>query len=164
MEYVHFAINICSLMAFVFRSPWFVLHYWENFTFKFWDFHSSLVHLAVNVIIHLVHIVPSVLWRCWLGGRKGIRPVKNRVVGCWRGYLSGARCRLAYAQLIPLPLTVSCFSKVRLVLPFLYRLTRVVLDKRSLNGCVCCAPCLLSARSAKIITSLSDVRMLLNTS
>ena len=30
------------------------------------------------------------------GGRKGIRPVKNWVVGCWRGYLSGARCRLAY--------------------------------------------------------------------
>jgi len=30
-----------------------------------------------------------------LGGRKGIRPVKNRVVGYWRGYLSGARCRLA---------------------------------------------------------------------
>ena len=40
--------------------------------------------------------VPSVLWRCWLGGRKGIRPAKNWVVGCWRGYLSGARCRLAY--------------------------------------------------------------------
>jgi len=31
-----------------------------------------------------------------LGGRKGIRPVKNWVVGCWCGYLSGARCRLAY--------------------------------------------------------------------
>ena len=40
--------------------------------------------------------LPSVLWRCWLGGRKGIRPVKNRVVGCWHFYLSGARCRLAY--------------------------------------------------------------------
>ena len=40
--------------------------------------------------------VPSVLWRCWLGGRKGIRPVKNWVVRCWRGYLFGARCRLAY--------------------------------------------------------------------
>ena len=39
---------------------------------------------------------PSVLWRCWLGGRKGIWPVKNWVVGCWRGYLSGDRCRLAY--------------------------------------------------------------------
>ena len=40
--------------------------------------------------------LPSVLWRCWLGGRKGIRPVKNWVVGCWRGYQSGVRCRLAY--------------------------------------------------------------------
>jgi len=40
--------------------------------------------------------LPSVLWRCWLGGRKGIQPVKNWVVGCWRGYLSAARCVLAY--------------------------------------------------------------------
>jgi len=40
--------------------------------------------------------LPSVRWCCWLGGRKGIRPVKNWVVGCWHGYLSGARCRLAY--------------------------------------------------------------------
>ena len=40
--------------------------------------------------------MPSVLWRCWLGGRKGIQPVKNWAVGCWRGYLPGVRCRLAY--------------------------------------------------------------------
>jgi len=40
--------------------------------------------------------VPSVLWHCWLGGRKSIRPVKSWVVGCWHGYQSGARCRLAY--------------------------------------------------------------------
>jgi len=39
---------------------------------------------------------PSVLWRCWLGSRNGIRPVKNWVVGCWHGYLSEARCRFAY--------------------------------------------------------------------
>ena len=32
---------------------------------------------------------------CWLGGRKGFWPVKNWV-GCWCGYLSGARYRLAY--------------------------------------------------------------------
>ena len=44
----------------------------------------------------LVLCVPSVLWRCWWGGRKGVRPVKKWVVGCWYGYLSGARCRLAY--------------------------------------------------------------------
>ena len=42
--------------------------------------------------------VRSVLWRCWLGGRKGIQPVKNWVVGCWRGYLSRVSCRLAYGQ------------------------------------------------------------------
>ena len=40
--------------------------------------------------------VPSVLWRCWLGGRKRIRPEKNWVLGCWCGYLPGAMCRLAY--------------------------------------------------------------------
>jgi len=42
------------------------------------------------------------------------------------------------AQLMPLPLTASCFSKTqRLDLPFWYRLTWVVLDKGPLNGCVC---------------------------
>jgi len=37
---------------------------------------------------------------------------------------------------MPLPLTVSCFSKIQIVLPFWYRLTRVVPDKAPLNGCV----------------------------
>jgi len=37
---------------------------------------------------------------------------------------------------MPLPLTVSCFSKIRIGLPFWYWLTRVVLDKGPLNGCV----------------------------
>ena len=40
--------------------------------------------------------LPSVLWCCWLGGRKSIRPVKNWVVRCWCGYLFGTRCRLAH--------------------------------------------------------------------
>ena len=50
------------------------------------------------------------------------------------------------AQLMPLPLTVSCFSKIligftflvlALILSFWYRLTRVVPEKGPLNGCVC---------------------------
>ena len=46
---------------------------------------------------YALHCCPlSMLSSCWLGGRKGIRPVKNCAVGCWRGCLSGARCRLAY--------------------------------------------------------------------
>jgi len=36
---------------------------------------------------------------------------------------------LHMAQLMPLPLTIFCSSKPRLVLPFWYRLTRVVPDK-----------------------------------
>jgi len=39
----------------------------------------------------LLGYFPSVLWRCWLGVRKGIRPVKNWVVGCWRGCLHGVQ-------------------------------------------------------------------------
>ena len=82
------------------------------------------------------------LGRCWLGGRKGIRPVKNWVVGCWRGYLSGAMCRLCIW-----PSWCHCHSlslasvKSRLVLPFWYRLTRVVPDKGPLNGLVCVCVC-----------------------
>jgi len=41
---------------------------------------------------------------------------------------------LHMAQLMSLPLTVSCFSKIQIGLPFLYRLTRIVLDKGPLNG------------------------------
>jgi len=40
--------------------------------------------------------LPSLLWHCWLGGRKGIWSIKNWVVGCWHGCLSGAQCRFAY--------------------------------------------------------------------
>jgi len=43
---------------------------------------------------------------------------------------------LHMAQLMPLPLTVSCSSKIQIVLPFWYWLTQVVLEKRPLNGCV----------------------------
>jgi len=81
--------------------------------------------------------MPSVLWRCWLGGRKGIRPAKNRVVGCWCGCLSAARCRLAYVPADATATQSLASVKSRLVLPFWYRLTWVVLEKGPLNGCVC---------------------------
>ena len=89
--------------------------------------------------------MPSVLWRCWLGSRKGIRPVKNWVVGCWRGYLEWG-ADLHITQQMPLPLTISCSSKSRLVLPswflpFWYLLTQMVPDKFQKSSktvvCVC---------------------------
>ena len=45
------------------------------------------------------------------------------------------------AHLMPLPLTVSCFSKIQIGLPFWYRLARVVPDKGSLNWCLCVCVC-----------------------
>ena len=77
-------------------------------------------------------VMPSVLWRCWFGSRKGIRSVKNRVVGCWSEvqtciWPSWCHCHsLSFASV-----------KCTLVLPFWYRLTRVVPDKGPLNGCAC---------------------------
>jgi len=47
----------------------------------------------------------------------------------------GRGADLHIAQLMPLPLTISCSSKSRLVLSFWYQLTWVVLDKEPLNGC-----------------------------
>ena len=44
---------------------------------------------------------------------------------------------LHMAQLMPLPLTVSCFSKIQIGFTFWYRLTQVVPEKGPLNGCVC---------------------------
>jgi len=64
-------------------------------------------------------LLPSVLWRCWLGGRKGIRPVKNK---WWDAgvVIYSERCAdMHMAQLIPLPLTVSCFSKIQIGFTFL---------------------------------------------
>ena len=43
---------------------------------------------------------------------------------------------LHMAQLMPLLLTVCCFSKIQIDLPFWYRLTRVVPEKGPLNVCV----------------------------
>ena len=96
----------------------------------------STIYYQNNVTL-LLSCIPSVLCCCWLGGKKGIWPVKNWVVGCWRGYLPGARCRLAYTQLMPLLLTVSCFSKIQLGFTFLVLAHLVVPDKGPLNGCVC---------------------------
>ena len=90
-----------------------------------------------------VHCVwPSVLWRCWLGGRKGIRPVKKLSGGvlAWLSVWSEV-------QTCVWPSWCHCHSlslasvKSRLALPFWYRLTWVVPEKGPLNGCVCVCVC-----------------------
>ena len=103
--------------------------------------HFGFIHIYSHAFI--LHGLPSVLWCCWLGGRKGIHPVKKWVVGCLRGCL-GWDADLHIARWMPLPLTVSCSSKSRLVLtflvlPFWYLLIRVVPDifQKSSKTTVC---------------------------
>ena len=81
----------------------------------FWYFCFSCF---VKYNIPLCHWRLSVLWRCWLGGRKDIRPVKTEwwdtgVVICLE---RGADLHMA--QLMPLPLTVSCSSKIQIGFTF----------------------------------------------
>ena len=63
--------------------------------------------------------VPLVLWRWWLGGRKGIRPVKTKWWGAGVVVCLEQGADLHMAQLMPLPLSVSCFSKIQIGFAFL---------------------------------------------
>ena len=71
-----------------------------------------------------------------VGWQEGHQACK-KLVGSLHSYLSGVRCRLAYG---PADATATRFlllqKKSRLVLPFWHRLTRVVVEKGPLNGCM----------------------------
>jgi len=69
------------------------------------------------------------LWVCTMGGEPMCRPQGETLLEV----KGSKRCNLHIAQLMPLPLTISCSSKSRSVLTFLvsplwYLLTRVVPD------------------------------------
>ena len=88
-----------------------------------------------GVCVYLRH---SVLWRCWLGGRKGIRPVKKLSSGmlAWLSVWSEVQTCIRIL-LMPLPLTVSCFSKIQIGFTFLVPAHPGSPGKGPLNGCVC---------------------------
>jgi len=65
----------------------------------------------------IFYMPPSVLWHCWLGGRKGIRPVK---ITDWWGtgmviWLDRGANDLHMVQLMPLPPHHLCPVKSRMV-------------------------------------------------
>ena len=89
--------------------------------------------------------VPSVLWRCWLVSRKGIQSVKKTewwgagVVICLEW---GADLHMA--QLMPLPLTVPCFSKIQVGFTFLVLAHLGSPGRRAVKR-VCCVALILLA-------------------
>ena len=91
-------------------------------------YHSMKWYMVT--VYHFIEWYTSVLWRCWLGGRKGIRPLKKLSGGvlAWLSVWSKV-------QTCTWPSWCHCHSlslasqKSRLVLPFWYRLTWVVPEK-----------------------------------
>jgi len=99
--------------------------FWYRLTRVFPDkFHRAVKRLCVLC-------VPSVLWHCWLGGRKSKWPVKTEWWDAGVVMCLGQGADLHMTQLMPLPLTT-----------FMVPATRVFPDKiqegRKTVVCVCC--------------------------
>jgi len=81
-------------------------------------------------------MLPSVLRRCWLGGRKSIRSVKTEWWGAGVVICLERGADLHMAQLMPLPLTVSCCSKIQIGFTFPVPAHLGSPDKGPLSGCL----------------------------
>ena len=90
---------------------------------------TSIKNNRLILFLASIFYLPSVLWRCCFGRRKGIQPVKNEWWDAGMVVCLGWGADLHMAQLMPLPFTISCSSKSRLVLPSWCRLTQIVPDK-----------------------------------
>ena len=78
---------------------------------------SSVISLSLHCVFAFSALTLLVGWQ--EGHPTLVACKKTWVVECWCGYLSGARCRLACGELMSLPLTVSCFSKIQIDFTFL---------------------------------------------
>jgi len=98
--------------------------------------------------------LPSVLWHCWLGSRKGIRHVKKLSSGvlAWLSVCS----EMHMAQRIPLPLTVLCFSKIQTGFTFLVLAHPGSSGQRAVKR-VCVCVCYLYLRVLFFATSIKTI-------
>ena len=110
-------------------------------TFALWNFRSlelSLQRAKFSRVFLFILLMFSVLW---LGGRKGIQPVKTEwwsagVVVCLE---QGADLHMA--QMMPLPLTVSCFSEIQIGFTFLVPAHPGSPGQRTVKHVCCCLHC-----------------------
>ena len=84
----------------------------------------------------------QLLWRCWFGGRKGIWPVKTEWWGAGVVICLERGAHWHMAQLMPLPLTVSCFSTIQIGFIFLVLAHPGTSGQRVIKRvCVCVCVC-----------------------
>ena len=100
----------------------------------------ALVHIGVSFLDYIHYLLLFACLQCfdadgWVAGRASVL-LKNWGVGCWHGYLSGVRCRLAYGP-ADATATHCLLLKNPDCWPFWYRLTWVVPEKGPLNGLDC---------------------------
>ena len=82
-----------------------------------------------------VILLPSVLWHCWLGDRKDIRPVKSWVMVCWWWRFDWSFARLIATAVTTISIIFAPItSRMK---TFSFRLTRVFLVM-AVKGGRCC--------------------------
>ena len=113
-----------------------LLQHWQDIKLTWrilWSICGDLRLMLLSLLF-----MPSVLWRCWLGGRKGIHPVKKLSGGvlAWLSVWSEVQTCIWPSWCHCHSLSLASVTS-RLVLPFWYRPTRVVPENGPLNGCVC---------------------------
>ena len=93
-----------------------MLSFWLQLCVRFTTTHTAINYtILCYVVLHCAFSALTLL----VGQQEGHSACKKWVVGCWRGCLSGARCRLAYGPADATPLTVSCSSKIQIGFTFL---------------------------------------------
>jgi len=99
----------------------------------------AIVNISLGTFASTVFCVGNAFSALMLlvGWLEGHPACKNRLVGAGVVVCLEQGAHLHMAQLMPLPLTGCCFSKIQIGLPFWYWLTWVVPEKGPLNRCVC---------------------------
>jgi len=116
--------------------------------------HSAAISEVLTLKIFLTHYtttMPSVHWRCWLGSIEGIRPVRTEWWGAGVVISLERGADLHMAQLMPLPLTVSCFSKIQIGFTFLVPAYPGCPGKRLLNWCSSISSSSIAALTVRLV-------------
>ena len=92
----------------------------------------------ISRVFWFILLMPSVLW---LGGRKVIQPVKTERWGAGVVVCLERGADLHMAQMMPLPLTVSCFSEIQIGFTFLVPAHPGSPRQRTVKRVCCCLHC-----------------------
>jgi len=125
---------------------------------------SYILRAGYHICVLCACSRPSVLWHCWLGGRKGIRPVKTEWWDAGMVICLERDADLHTAQLMPLPLAVSCFSKIQTGFTFLVPAHPGSPGQRAVKRvCVCVCACSRRINKQNSVSQSVDMANLLTT-